>query len=48
MKSSISKMEKEIEKNDKPLKELFGKIKFKKPISKIIKEARKDLESKWM
>ena len=38
----------EIEKKEPILKELFGAIQFKKPTSQILKEARKDLESKWL
>ena len=35
-------------KNTNVLKELFGSIKFSKPTKQLIKEARKDLESKYM
>lgn len=38
----------EIEKNENVLRELFGAVKFKRPVEDIIKETRKDLESKWM
>ncbi len=38
----------EIEKKNNVLKELFGAMKFKKPTEQILKEARKDLESKWL
>ncbi len=38
----------EIERNENVLKELFGAVKFKRPVKDILKEARKDLESKWM
>ena len=37
----------EIEKKSNVLKELFGAIKFKKSTEEILKESRKDLESKW-
>ena len=38
----------EITKKENVLKELFGSIKLKRPTSEIIKEVRKDLESKWL
>ena len=38
----------EITKKDKVLKELFGSIKFKKSTEQILKEARTDLEGKWL
>lgn len=38
----------EIEKKDNVLKEMFGKLKFKKPTEQILKEVRKDLEGKWL
>mgnify|MGYP001583631244 CR=1 FL=1 len=44
------KPDKEIEleiKKDNVLKKLFGTIKFSKPIKELLKEARKDLESKY-
>jgi len=34
-------------KNDNPLKELFGALKFKKSTKQILKETRKELKSKW-
>ena len=38
----------EITKKDKVLKELFGSLKFKKSTEQILKEARADLEGKWL
>jgi antitoxin component of MazEF toxin-antitoxin module len=38
----------EISKKENVLKELFGAVKFRRPVEKIVKEARKDLESKWL
>lgn len=38
----------EIGKKSNVLKELFGAIKFKKPTEQIIKESRKEFESKWL
>lgn len=38
----------EINKKENVLKELFGAVKFKKPTEQILKEVRKDFESKWM
>ncbi len=38
----------EIEKKNNVLKEMFGKAKFKKSAKKMIKDFRKDLESKWL
>jgi antitoxin component of MazEF toxin-antitoxin module len=38
----------DIEKKKSVLKELFGSMKFKKPTSQILKEARKELESKYI
>ena len=38
----------EITKEDNVLKELFGSFKFKKPTEQILKEVRKDFESKWL
>ncbi|MBI3036643.1 AbrB/MazE/SpoVT family DNA-binding domain-containing protein [Candidatus Woesearchaeota archaeon] len=37
----------EIEKKGNPLKELFGTLKTKKTTEQILKEVRKDLESKY-
>lgn len=37
-----------IEKKQNVLKELFGTLKFSKTTKEILKEARKDLEGKWM
>lgn len=37
-----------IEKKSSPLKELFGSLKMTEPTSKIIKESRKQLESKYL
>ena len=33
---------------ENPLKELFGALKFKKSTEEILKEARKELEGKWL
>jgi len=38
----------EISKKENALKELFGAIKFKKPTKQILKEAREELEGKWL
>ena len=38
----------EIEKNNNVLKEMFGKAKLKKSAKKMIKDFRKENESKWM
>jgi len=38
----------EISKKENVLKELFGKAKTKKSAKEIMKEVRKDLESKWL
>ncbi len=38
----------EIEKKNNVLKEMFGKAKIKKSSKKMIKEFRKETESKWM
>jgi antitoxin component of MazEF toxin-antitoxin module len=38
----------DIQKKENVLKEMFGKAKIKKSAEKMIKEVRKDLESKWM
>ncbi len=38
----------EVEKKENPLKELFGALKFKKSTEKLLKETRKELESKWI
>ena len=38
----------EIEKKNNVLKELFGALKTKKSTEQILKEARKDFESKWL
>lgn len=35
-------------KKENPLKELFGTLKFKKSTEEILKETRKEFESKWM
>ena len=37
----------EIEKKGNVLKEMFGRVKSKKSAKQMIKEARKELESKW-
>ncbi|NCO11033.1 hypothetical protein CO038_04150 [Candidatus Pacearchaeota archaeon CG_4_9_14_0_2_um_filter_39_13] len=37
----------EIEKKGNVLKELFGAVKFKKPTKQLLKEVRKELESRW-
>ena len=38
----------EIEKKNNVLKEMFGSLKSKKSTEQILKEVRKDLESKWL
>ncbi len=38
----------EIGKKNSVLKEMFGAMKSKKSTEKILKEARKELESKWL
>jgi len=38
----------EIKKKENVLKELFGAIKFSKPVNQLVKEAREELKSKWM
>ena len=38
----------EIEKKSNALKELFGAMKSRKSTEQILKETRKDLESKWL
>lgn len=38
----------EITRKDNTLKELWGAFKFKKPGRKLVKEVRRDLESKWL
>jgi len=38
----------EIRKKENVLAELFGSMKFAKPVKEIVKETRKELESKWM
>lgn len=38
----------EITKKENVLRELFGAMKSKKPTEQILKEIRKDLESKWL
>ncbi len=38
----------EIRKRTNPLKELFGVFKFSKPGQQILKEVRRELESKWL
>lgn len=38
----------EVEKKGSPLKDLFGALKFSKQTGQLIKEARKELESKWV
>ena len=37
----------EIQKKENVLKELWGEFRFKKPTKQLIREARRDLESKW-
>ncbi len=37
-----------VERKENPLKELFGTLKSKKSTEQMIKEVRKELESKWM
>lgn len=36
------------EKKHNVLKEMFGALKFKKPVKDAIKETRREMESKWM
>jgi antitoxin component of MazEF toxin-antitoxin module len=38
----------EIERKQNVLRELFGAIQFKEPTEKILRDTRKELESKWM
>ena len=38
----------EIRKKDNVLKELFGAIKFRKSTEEILREARREMKSKWM
>ena len=38
----------DISKRNNSLKELFGAIKTKKSTEQMLKEARKDLDSKWL
>ncbi len=38
----------QVEKKENPLKELSGTLKSKKSTEQMIKEVRKELESKWM
>lgn len=38
----------DIKKKGHPLKELFGAIKFSKPGKQIVKELRREWESKWL
>ena len=38
----------DIEKKENSFKELFGALKFKKSTKELIKDARKELNSKWM
>ncbi len=38
----------DITKKENVLKELFGAMKSKKPTEQMLKEARKELESKWL
>ena len=38
----------EINKKENVLKELFGAFKFNKSTEQILKEVRRDLESKWL
>ena len=51
MSNSIMKKENKIDDNieekENVLKEMFGKGKFKKPTEQMLKESRKELESKW-
>jgi antitoxin component of MazEF toxin-antitoxin module len=37
----------DIRAKENPLKELFGSVKFKKPTTELLAEARADLDSKW-
>ncbi len=36
-----------IEKKENPLKELFGALNFRKSTKQILRETRKEMESKW-
>lgn len=38
----------EVKKKQNVLKELFGALPFKKTTKQLLKETRKELESKWM
>ncbi len=38
----------EVKKKQNVLKELFGALPFKKSTEQLLKESRKELESKWM
>ena len=38
----------DIEKKSNVLRELFGAVKFKRPVSQIVKEVRDDLEGRWL
>lgn len=38
----------DIQKNENVLRELFGNLKFEKSTETLLKEARKDLEGKWL
>ncbi len=38
----------EVKRKQNVLKELFGALPFKKPTKQLLKETRKELESKWM
>lgn len=38
----------ETRKKENVLREMFGRAKFKKSTEKILKEIRKEIESKWM
>lgn len=38
----------EIRKKNNVLKDLFGAIKFKKQARELVKEARRELEGKWL
>ena len=38
----------EFKKKENPLKELFGALKFDKPTKQILKEVRREMESKYL
>jgi antitoxin component of MazEF toxin-antitoxin module len=38
----------DIQRKENVLRELFGNLKFKKTSEQLLKEARKDMEGKWL